>query len=244
MQTQKLFPSWNILHAAMFFLLTTTAFGKETKSMSLEEQLRAKAQESAQKMSPEKAKTMSDAIDALKAEKILATVPKVGDMFPEFNLLDVKGRVVGRKEVLTARRTIVTFYRGGWCPYCSLQLRAFQDELPKILSKKSRLLAISPELPDQSLSTQEKNQLEFTVLSDKGQELARKLGLVYKLPVALQELYRSFKIDLPQFNGDGTWELPLAATFVLDESGKIIYVFANEDYKIRAPMTDILKALD
>lgn len=221
-----------------------SAMGSDDASKILQDQLKAKAEEAAKRMPPEKQKIMNDAIEALRNEKILEKVPKVGETFPEFSLLDVKGRAVKRSDIIVKRRTIITFYRGGWCPYCSIQLHAFQKELPKIRSLDAELIAVSPELSDNSLSTQEKNKLQFTVLSDPDQMLARKLGIVYSLPESLKTLYSQLKIDLPAVNGQQKWELPLAATFVVDRTGKILYAFAHEDYKVRAPMGDILKALE
>ncbi len=224
-------------------LWTWTAYSTGKSDMSLEQELKAKADESAKKMPADKKKVMSDAIDELRKSRIVDKVPKAGETFPDFTLLNAQGKPVQRKDVLKKGRVIITFYRGGWCPYCSIQLHAFQKEMPKIKALGADLIAVSPELPDNSMSTQEKNKLEFMVLSDHNQDLARKLNIVYTLSDPLQKLYSQLNIDLPKANGQKTWELPLAATFVVDASGRILYSFAHEDYKIRAPMNSVLKAL-
>ena len=110
---------------------------------------------------------------------------------------------------------VVTFYRGGWCPYCNIQLRAYQAVQPQMVALGARLVAISPQLPDRSLSTAETNELTFDVLSDVGNGVARSFGLVYALPEELREALRSNNKALPGINGDESWELPVPATYVI-----------------------------
>ncbi len=123
-------------------------------------------------------------------------------------------------------------------------MHAFQKILPEIEGRGGKLVAISPEAPDESLTTQQKNGLNFTVLSDTNNEYGRSLGLVYKLPDDLQKLYKTFGLDLVKNQHNNNWELPLSATFVVGKNGKICYVFSDPDYKKRAPLTEILAALE
>ncbi len=104
-------------------------------------------------------------------------------------------------------------------------------------------MAISPELPAQSRVTTEKNKLTFHVLSDAGNHVARKFGLVFQLPPELREVYRSLGIDLPAHNGDESYELPLPATYIIDRGGVIRAVFADADYVKRMEPAEILAAL-
>ena len=217
------------------------AFGKESKSLA--DQLRERAEASAKKAPPERRKVMMNAIEQLRKDKILAGVPKVGDKLKPFQLKDAKGKTVTSTALLQKTPLIVTFYRGGWCPYCNLQLRAFQKRLPEIQKRGAQLVAISPETADNSLSTTQKNNLEYVVLSDTDNGYAKSLGLVFELPKDLQGLYQQFGIDLSKANGSKKWELPLSATFVVDQSGKVVYSWANEDYKVRAPMDDVIGAI-
>jgi len=139
---------------------------------------------------------------------------------------------------------IVTFYRGGWCPYCNLELKAYQQILPEIAAAGASLVAISPEKPDDTLSTAEKNALSFEVLSDVGQKVGRAFGLVYEFTDELKSAYQGFGLDIPARNGaPGEWALPVSATYVIDRDGLIIYAYTGVDYRDRADPRDVLKAL-
>lgn len=138
---------------------------------------------------------------------------------------------------------MLTFYRGGWCPYCNLQLRAYQAALPQIAALGARLVAISPQLPDNSLGTVEKNALTFDVLSDAGNTVARSYGLVYALPAELREALRSNDKALSRINGDESWELPVPATYVIGKDGRVLLASLHIDYRTRLEPEAILAAL-
>ena len=212
--------------------------------MSLTEILKAHADQSAVKY-PEAVKLiMRDAIDQLSASELKTKALKTGDAFPEFNLPNANGDEVSSSRLLEQGPLVVAFYRGGWCPYCNIELRALQDALPEIKSRGAQLVAISPESPDNSLSTTEKNNLEFEVLSDTNNAFAKSLNLAYELPADLVALYANrFKIDLNKSQDNDNNELPISATYVIDTQGKIIYHFIEEDYKLRADPQAILNAL-
>lgn len=123
-------------------------------------------------------------------------------------------------------------------------MQAYQQLLPEIRASAGSLVAISPMLPDNSLSTVEKNALEFEVLSDTGNAVAREYGLVWRLPADLQEIYVNlWSILLPQVNGDDSWELPIPGTFVIGRDGGVRYAFVDPDYTRRAEPADVLAAL-
>ncbi|MEM9656723.1 MAG: peroxiredoxin-like family protein [Planctomycetota bacterium] len=171
------------------------------------------------------------------------TVVDVDDQAPPFALPDAAGNQVELHSLLGEGPVVLTFYRGGWCPYCNIELRALQAALPEISAHGATLVAVSPQTPDQSLSTAEKNELEFAVLSDVGNRAAREYGLVFTLPEALRPIYADFGIDLPAHNGDDSFELPAPATYVIDRHGKIRYAFVNADYRRRAEPSDIVASL-
>ena len=138
---------------------------------------------------------------------------------------------------------MVTFYRGGWCPYCNLQLRAYQQSLGEITALGGKLIAISPQLPDGSLSTAELNKLSFDVLSDIGNHVARSFGLVYALPDELRAALTANNKALPGINGDDSWELPLPATYVIAPDRKIVLAEVELDYRERLEPEAIVAAL-
>ena len=137
---------------------------------------------------------------------------------------------------------VVVWYRGGWCPFCNGHLKELQKALDAIAEAGGQVVAISPELPESASETAANNDLSFTLLTDQGNELARKYNLVFKLPDFVEPIYRE-RIQLEKYNGEDSYELPLAATYVIDAGGKIRYAFLDADYKLRADPEEILAAL-
>lgn len=168
---------------------------------------------------------------------------KTGDRAPATVLGNARGDTVDVGALLKNGPVIVSFYRGGWCPYCNLELRAFQQILPEIKAAGAALVAISPEKPDDTLSTAEKNALSFEVLSDVGQKVGRAFGLVYDFSDELKSAYKEFGIDIPGKNGAEDWALPISATYVIDRDGTIIYAYTDADYRDRAEPADVLEVL-
>jgi len=135
------------------------------------------------------------------------------------------------------------FYRGGWCPYCNIRLRAYQAILPQLSALGARLVAISPQLPEQSLSTAQADELTFDALSDVGNQAARRFGLVYALPDELRAALWSNNKALPGINGDESWELPVPATYVIARGGRIVLAHIEVDYRKRLEPEAIPDAL-
>ncbi|MHB8630078.1 MAG: peroxiredoxin-like family protein [Aggregatilineales bacterium] len=142
-------------------------------------------------------------------------------------------------EQLQKGPVVLAFYRGAWCPYCNLQLRAYQAILPEITNLGATLVAVSPQAPDYSIDMVTKANLTFPVLSDAGNLVAREYRLVFTLPEAL----RPYTANLPQYNHDDSWELPLPGTFVIGPDGVIRLAFTHADYTKRLEPTDILRTL-
>lgn len=169
----------------------------------------------------------------------------VGDQAPDIVLPDASGRTFDVAKLLETGPVIVTFYRGGWCPYCNLELRAYQAVLPRITAAGAKLVAISPEKPDDSVSTAEKNALTFPVLSDIGQRVGKAFGLVYSFTDELRSVYDGFKLDIPAKNGaPDDWSLPLSATYVIGPDGRILFADTSVDYRRRTDPLDVLQVLE
>lgn len=188
-------------------------------------------------------KAMEDSLSRLAASGIAEAALRPGDAMPAFALPDAMGRMRHSGELLDGRAVVIAFYRGGWCPYCSIELQALQSRLDDIAQKGARLVAISPQTPDSSLSTQEKLALAFPVLSDAGNQVARKFGIVFTLEESLRPLYRAMGADIPAANGDQSFELPVPATYIVDRAGTIAHTFVSIDYRERASPDTILTAL-
>ncbi|HAS8439900.1 TPA: AhpC/TSA family protein [Vibrio vulnificus] len=212
--------------------------------MSLETQLAEVRKGSAKNIPTDKHAIMLAETEILKTRALEDQAPKVGELLPGFELRNQLGELTALNDLLKNGPIIVTFYRGGWCPYCNLELRAYQSVLENIRALGAQLVAITPELPDASLSTIEKNALAFNVLSDVDALYAKSLGIVFTLPDTLKPIYEGFGIHVEQHNGEGKFDLPLAATFVLDTSGKIIFADVNADYTRRAEPAAVLSVLN
>lgn len=172
---------------------------------------------------------------------------RLGDRAPAFTLPNTRGEEIALNTALSKGPVVLSFYRGGWCEYCNLELRALQDSLERHAGRLKdlggTLYAISPQTVEQSLRTAEKNRLTFDILSDRGNAVARSYGLVHALDPNAQRVYAQFGAVLPTFNGDDSWELPHPATFVIDPQGIIAWVFVNADYTKRAEPDEVLKVL-
>ena len=191
----------------------------------------------------EKKRVYAEGIETVRTSGILQTARQVGDTAPDFTLGNATGRPVRLYEVLEQGPVVLTWYRGGWCPYCNLTLHRLQQELPNFRAAGATLLALTPELPDSSLSTAEKHALEFDVLSDPGNTVARSYGVVFELTPEVAASYQQ-SFDLHGYNGDASNELPLAATYVIGTDGVITYAFLHPDYRNRAEPREILEALE
>ena len=187
---------------------------------------------------------MNTTNEELIAQHIQKNALQVGDKIENFILPNHLGKNIELADLLDKGPVVVSFYRGAWCPYCNLELKALNDFLPQFKTKSAQLVAISPQLPDQTLTTAQKNELEFDVLSDVGNKVAQQFGLLFTLDKRIQELYTGFGIDFEHTYGDKTYQLPLPATYVINQEGVITYAFLNEDYTLRAEPSDVMSALD
>ncbi len=171
-----------------------------------------------------------------------AAVP--GDAMPDAELLDVHGAPTTLAAAVAGRGAVVVLYRGAWCPYCNLTLRAYQEDLvPRLERHGVALVAISPQQPDGSLSSRETNELTFTVLSDPGNQVASGLGVLTAPGEEAQTVQRNLGMDLSELNADGTYGLPMPTVVVVDATGTIRWIDVHPDYTTRTEVADIVDAL-
>ena len=169
----------------------------------------------------------------------------VGDRAPDFALPNQLGQRVELSLRLKTGPVVLAFYRGEWCPYCNVSIRALQVALPRFEAYAASVIAINPQSPDHSLSMVEKNALAFDVLSDVDQAVIRSYGLHYAIPSDLKELYlNQFQNDLSLRTADASWNLPVPATFVVDQDGIIQARHVSADYRTRMDPDDIEAALE
>ncbi|WP_339837198.1 peroxiredoxin-like family protein [uncultured Flavobacterium sp.] len=214
-----------------------------TNNSPLDSLLNIKKEEFSKKASEEKKQIYADGLTDVKNSGILNKALNVGDKAPSFTLKNALNKPVSLYDELKKGPVILTWYRGGWCPYCNITLNFLQEKLPEFKKAGATLIALTPEKPDKSLSTTEKNKLEFTVLSDLDNKIGKEYGVVFTLTKGVASIYEE-AFGLSDFNGNKDNELPLAATYVIDKNGIIQYAFLDEDYRKRAEPNEVIKAIE
>ena len=169
---------------------------------------------------------------------------RAGDPMPDGELLDVGGQPTTLAETLGASPAVIVFYRGAWCPYCNIALRTYQAQLvPALAERGIPLVAISPQTPDGSLSTQETKELTFTVLSDPGNQIAGRLGILTAPSEGTRAAQLQLGLDLTQVNADGTTGIPMPTVIAVDAAGVIRWIDVHRDYTTRTEPGQILQAV-
>jgi peroxiredoxin len=205
------------------------------------EQLKAAA---ADRLPAEVVDVFDRSIQDLLDQGVPAAAVKVGDTLESFTLTDATNALVTLDQLVESGPAVIVFYRGGWCPYCNLALRTYQHELlPELAAFRARLVAISPQSPDQSLSTSEKAELDFTVLSDPGNRVARSVGIVFQQAEEVLEAQRKLGLDLAQVNAEGSTQLPRPTVLIVDKDRTVRFVDVQPDYTARTEVADILAGL-
>ena len=169
---------------------------------------------------------------------------QVGDVAPEFTLLDSDGNHVSSKELLAQGPLVLTFYRGNWCPYCNLELQALEEVIGDIRSRGASLVAVSQQSQKNSKLSQRQNKLSFPIVTDTNGDIAEEFGLRWSLQPYLTEVFKMFKVDLPTIHEDDKWTLPMPARYVIDRDGSIFYAEVNPDYTQRPEPSDLFPVLD
>lgn len=180
----------------------------------------------------------------LKVSGIESGVLQRGGKAPDFEIPDHKGKLVSSAELLNQGKLVICFFRGRWCPFCVAQLEAMQQVMPKIQAAGAKLVGISPQTVQQSFFMADQHRLGFPLLSDAGNKVARQFGLVYRVPEEQQALYRRTFVNLPFVNGDDNWELPIPATYIVDQDGWVLFASANADYTHRPEPAAIIHLLE
>jgi peroxiredoxin len=197
------------------------------------------------------------AAEELVNSKLAAHALQPGDKAPHFELPDGDGMLWRSEELLRSGPLhpftpktgangglVIVFYRGRWCAYCNTQLAALQEIHKQIADAGAALVAISPQTQKHSYMTRDMHKLRFPVLSDAGNQVARKFGLVYRMPADLQTLYEGIMTRLPGYNGDQSWELPLAATYIVQNDGTISWARVDADWRKRPEPEELIHNLN
>jgi peroxiredoxin len=207
--------------------------------MHLQQQLDALTSKLQSLVPAERLAVVDRAIAQLKDSGANALQP--GAQAPTFELADGDGLLWRSEDLLRSGPLVIVFYRGRWCAYCNTQLAALQEIHKQIAATGASLVAISPQTQKHSYMTRDMHRLRFPVLSDAGNQVARKFELVYRMPPELQAMYESIYTKLPGYNGDTSWELPLAATYIVKTDGIISYAQIDVDWRRRPEPEEVLK---
>lgn len=186
---------------------------------------------------------MAQCTTEIKESGIERRALKTGDMMPDFELGNQHNELRRLSDYLARSPVVLNIYRGGWCPYCNMEMKALQGEQKEIESYGAMLVGMAPETPDRAISTAERAGIAIDILSDTGNRVAEQMGLVFELPQSLRPIYEKFGIDIPAFNGDDSFKLPVPATYIIGQDGVIIYDFVNADYTQRLEPAEIVAIL-
>ncbi len=188
--------------------------------------------------------TMARATAELKATAIEDRAVRTGDRMPDFELPNQYGELRRFSDYLKTSPVVLNIYRGGWCPYCNLEMKALHDTLPQIEARGARLVGMAPETPDNAIATTERHRIRIDILTDAGNRIAERLGLVFELSEVLRPIYRNLGIDIPAYNGDDSFRLPVPATYIVRQDGTIAHAFVNADYTQRMEPAEIVTRLE
>ena len=186
------------------------------------------------------ARSTQELIDSGQALRAL----KAGDTIPYSVLTDSDRNELTLNELLSEGPVVLTFYRGVWCPYCNIELKALEEAAADIRARGATLVAISMQGAADSRKSQKDNDLSFPILTDKNGELADKLGIRWTLQDYVIPFHQGFGVELPRIHGDGQWNLPMPARYIVATDGTIAYAEVNPDYTRRPEPADLFPVLD
>ena len=211
--------------------------------MSLNSKLNTITDNGFNRMSLKIAKVLTDGIQDLKNGNLQKEALSKKAFPSDISLYDISGKLIPLKEILNAKYNVINFYRGGWCPYCNLELRAYDALLTEFKKAGANIIAVSPELPEYTKTTQKKNAISYPTFTDLHNDLARKLGITFKLSNPLKQEYDNFGINLRQLHGDNNNELIVPAVYLVRKDLQIIKVYLEENHMKRVEPSEVLKDL-
>lgn len=211
---------------------------------TLQDELNAFKAEFEKNADAEKIAEYNKGIQSVIQSGLIEQALQAGDTAPDFTLKNATGKEVTLSKLLKDGPVVLTWYRGSWCPYCNLALLSYQKNLSKISEAGGQFIALTPELPDKSLSNSAKNSLKFQVLSDVNNEVAKDYKIVFEMTKWVEDAMRNFA-NLKTYNGhsyDDT-TLPLSATYIIKPNRTIAWAFLDAEYRNRATPEQIISEL-
>jgi len=212
--------------------------------MNLKEELQAFAQQMSEQAPQEVLDIMGAEIGKLAESGIVESALQVGDKAPDFELQNSKGNSMNLNSLVNNGNTIVSFARGNWCPFCNIEFKHLQQTVNEIKEAGANLVVISPQLPERSAQLISDNGLDYPILYDKGNEVAKKFGISFTMAESLRPIHKAFKMDIPAHNGDDSFELPIPATYVINSNKEIIFASLSPNWMERAASDEYLSVLN
>ncbi len=212
--------------------------------MSLRDVIQDYLQQARGEMSASDFQEMQATVLRMAEAAVAAQALRPGDRASNFALPNTRGERVTLDALLGKGPVVLSFYRGGWCAFCNMELDALQQVLPEITQRGAALVAIAPESPEHARATAETQHLGFDVLSDPGNAVAKHYGLAFALDEETRAFHERQNVDLRTINGNDDWELPVPGTYVIDRDGTIAWSFIDGNFTERAEPMDVIAALD
>lgn len=212
--------------------------------MSLTNQLEELTNQAFSNMPEHLAQGLKAGIQEVRTSQLKQNALKVGDKIKNLSLLNIYGEQISLKSLITKDYLLLNFFRGSWCPFCSMELREYERLKEKFLKSNIDIVAISPEVAKYSKKTKEDNFLSFEILSDENSKVMKEFGIVFTLSNEVKKIYEDFKIDLKEQNGNITYKMPVPATYVVDKNFNIVFAHFEEDYTTRCEPKDVLEFIE
>ena len=168
---------------------------------------------------------------------------KIGDTMPAFVLPNSEGSMVSSHDLLDRGPLVVTFFRGNWCPYCLIALKAMEAALPDIEALGGQLAALTPDTGHHLAETKRNHHLSYEILSDVDGAVGLMCGVLFRMPAAYREVLADLGVNLAERHGNEAWFIPIPATFVVDRQGIVRYAFVDVDFTHRADPAEIIEVL-
>lgn len=213
------------------------------KVASINEELQTFIREQGHTAPPGVLESNANVITKLKSEKKEEQALHAPDFAPKFIAPSDSGEDLALEEALKSGPVILTFYRGQWCPFCNIQMRAYQRNLEQYEKLGAKLVALSPQLPQFSEEMRQNADIRYTLLWDKNNEIAAQFGLVFPVPDEIKNVFAAFGLSISAYNGVETDEIPIPATYVVAPDFRILYSFVDADFTRRAEPVEIMLAL-
>lgn len=224
-------------------LITSLLFFQNAFAGELSQKLKEKSEASKAKRPDEITKVMKKGLDDLRKLGLHKKALGVGKKAPKVQFTDQKGKSVDLKSLYKDQTLVLTFYRGGWCPYCMLELDAYQKMISQFQKAGAMIVAVSPDTQKEVSKTIQKRGITYSVMSDPNNSAAKEFGIAFKVDTGTLQIYKKFGIDLEGSQNNQDNELPMPGTYVIDKNGVIRYSFVDPDYTKRADPEDVLKIL-